>query len=117
MVVPSKVVLLTKLHRKAVSGLMLPLRTLPPAPPCVLSDTNPIRLLQWQEMSQEINRIEKMSDNSIKTAMLIEYSRRYEADYVLVIWDLSAEESTKMGAELIYSKSSYFTPFDRLIGS
>jgi len=73
----------------------------------VLSYTNPTRLLQWHEKAQEINRIKKLEDNRTKTERLIDFSRQYQADYVLVNWDLSAEESTKMGAELIYSNASY----------
>ncbi len=73
----------------------------------VLSRTNPVRLLQWHEKAQEINQIKSLSDRDNKTEKLIDFSRRYEADYVLVNWDLSAKISTLTGAELVYSNPPY----------
>jgi len=73
----------------------------------VLSYTNPARLLLWHEKAREISQIKNLSDRDNKTEKLIDFSKRYGAEYVLVNWDLSPEEFSKMGAELIYSNASY----------
>ena len=73
----------------------------------VLSYTNPERLLLWHEKAQEINQIKDLSDKDIKTEKLIDFARRYGAEYVLVNWDLPEKTPILAGAELVYSNPPY----------
>ena len=73
----------------------------------VLSYTNPVRLLQWYEKAREIYQIKGQSDRDIKTDKIVDFSKRYGAEYLLLNWSPTVSTLDMLGVELVYSNESY----------
>ena len=73
----------------------------------VLSYANSARLLLWHEKAQEIKQIKNLSDEDSRIANMVEFSRRYGAEFLLIPWSISETALEMLGADLVYSNESY----------